>query len=69
MNNLDLEYLRPGGSIGSFILLTGVLFTIMTLYVFSNVGSNADSMMDKKRKDAKKKERERKISRLYPEQR
>ncbi len=66
MNNLDLEYLRPGGSIGSFILLIGVLFTIMNLYVFSNVGLNADSMMDKKRKAAKKKERERKISRLYP---
>tara|TARA_Y100001968_G_C19335226_1_gene706491 strand:- start:727 stop:942 length:216 start_codon:yes stop_codon:yes gene_type:complete len=65
-SSLNLEYLSPTGSIGIFVLIIGVIVTVVCLYVFYNVSSDSDSMLDLKRKKEARKIQQEKIARLYP---
>tara|TARA_Y100001968_G_scaffold209348_1_gene192434 strand:- start:1259 stop:1501 length:243 start_codon:yes stop_codon:yes gene_type:complete len=64
--SFNFEYLRPTGSVGLLVLITGIIFTGMTLVVFIKVGKDEDSIEDKKRKRLKNEEQIRKIAKLYP---
>ena len=64
--NLNLDYLSPSGFIGIIILLIGILFTLMTFYVFYKVTTDdTPSINSKKALDLKEEQKE-KIARLYP---
>ena len=66
-DKLNLDYLSPTGSVGIFVLLIGILFTFTIFYfVFFKLGTNDDSIEDKRRKERQKKDQELKIQRLYP---
>ena len=65
--SLGLEFLAPQGGVGLFILVTGLIFSLLMFYVgyisiremYSNksVSSTAQRMTDQKKK----------IARLYPQ--
>ncbi len=65
--NLNFEYLSPTGSIGILITILGIIFTIMTIFVFINIRNDEDSSDDIKRKKAAREEQLKKIERLYPQ--
>ena len=65
--SLNLDFLSPTGSVGFLVLLVGIVVTTVTFYVFYNVSSDVDSVLDKNRKLEAKKTQDRKIARLYPE--
>ena len=65
--SLGLEFLAPQGVLGLFILVTGLIFSVMMLYVgyisvremYSNENMNLKAQKLKKQQE--------KIARLYPQ--
>tara|TARA_Y100001968_G_C19224922_1_gene651577 strand:+ start:470 stop:700 length:231 start_codon:yes stop_codon:yes gene_type:complete len=66
ISSLGLDLLRPNGGIGFLLLITGIFVTVISLYVFYNVISDVDSVLDKQRKKEAKDLQKEKILRLYP---
>ncbi len=66
ISSLGLDFLRPNGGIGFVLLITGIFVTVISLYVFYNVISDVDSVLDKQRKKEAKDLQKEKILRLYP---
>ena len=48
------------------ILIIGILFTSMTMYVFINVSTNQESLSEKKARIIKREQQLKKIASLYP---
>ena len=67
-SSLNVDFLSPTGSVGFVVLIVGIVVTAVTIYVFYNVISDVDSFRDKTRKTEAKKIQEKKIARLYPQQ-
>ena len=65
-NSLGVEFLSPTGSVGIFVLITGIIFTSMIGYVFYMSIFNIDSKEDTKIKEEKRKQQLIRISKLYP---
>ena len=59
-NSLGYESLAPTQPLGILILVIGVIFTSMIIFIFLNVSKNKDSSMDRKRKEEAKKEQSKK---------
>tara|TARA_B100000579_G_C22743380_1_gene810243 strand:- start:264 stop:479 length:216 start_codon:yes stop_codon:yes gene_type:complete len=63
---LGLDFLSPSAPLGFIILFIGIIFTVVTFYVFINASTNQESLSEKKSRINKENEQKRKISRLYP---
>ena len=65
-SSLGYDYLSPGKPLGLFILIIGILFTMIICYIFVNVNRNIDSLADKKSKEKQYLKQQESIARLYP---
>ena len=61
---LGFDYLSPSEPIGMLLLLTGILFTVGIIYIFSTL--DKDSLDEAKRKKNQREAQQQKIKRLYP---
>ncbi len=65
--DIDVNIFSPSQPIGIFILLFGIIFSSIILYILYSVSTNKESIDDKnirKKKEFKQKE---KISKLFPQ--
>ena len=68
-NLTKLEYLSPTGFIGLWILVIGLIFTMIIFYfVFFKLNEDNYSYEDKERNYQKKEIQKREIARLYPKE-
>ena len=65
--SLGLESLSPSGVLGAFILLAGIIFSLMMFYVGYLSISDMYSRETKYARDEKMKKQKEKIARLYPQ--
>jgi len=63
---LDLKIFSPSEPIGILILLLGLLFTSMILYIIYAVSINKESLEDKKIRTKKESLQQEKIGKLFP---
>ena len=63
---LDLKILSPTEPIGIFILILGLMFTIMIFYIIYAVSTNKESLEDKKIRTKKEYLQKEKIGKLFP---
>ena len=66
---LDLKILSPTEPIGIFILILGLIFTIMIFYIIYAVSTNKESLEDKKIRTKKESLQKEKIGKLFPKKR
>ena len=62
----DLKILSPTEPIGILILFLGLIFTVMIFYIIYAVGTNKESLEDKKIRTKKKFLQQEKIGKLFP---
>ena len=60
------ELFAPNQPLGVLILVIGLCFTAMIIFIFINVNQNNDSRVDRIKKKLAKEEQLQKIARLYP---
>ena len=65
-SSLDLKVLSPTEPIGILILVLGLLFTSMILYIIYAVSINKESLEDKKIRTKKESLQQEKIGKLFP---
>ena len=63
---LDLKIFSPTEPIGIFILILGLMFTIMIFYIIYAVSTNKESLEDKKIRTKKETLQKEKIGKLFP---
>ena len=64
--SVDLKIFSPSEPIGILILLLGLLFTSMILYIIYAVSINKESLEDKKIRTKKEFLQQEKIGKLFP---
>ena len=64
--DIDLKIFSPSEPIGILILLLGLLFTSMILYIIYAVSINKESLEDKKIRTKKEVIQQEKIGKLFP---
>ena len=63
---IDLKIFSPSEPLGILILLLGLLFTSMILYIIYAVSINKESLEDKKIRTKKESLQQEKIRKLFP---
>ena len=63
---LDLKIFSPGEPLGILILLLGLIFTVMILYIIYAVSTNKESIEDVKIRTRKETLQQEKIGKLFP---
>ena len=68
-NLFNLKYFSPTGFIGFWILLIGLIFTMVVFYfVFFKLNEDNYSYKDRERNFQEKEKQKKKIARLYPKE-
>ncbi len=65
-SNIDVNIFSPTGPVGIVILLCGLIFSGLVLYVIYAVSTDKESIEDRKIRDRKKLIQIEKINRLFP---
>ena len=65
-SNIDVKIFSPNQPIGILILLLGLIFTGMILYIIYSVSNNKESINDKKIRKKKEFLQTEKIEKLFP---
>jgi len=65
-SSLDLKIFSPSEPIGIFILILGLLFSVMIFYIIYAVSTNKESLEDKKIRTKKESLQKEKIGKLFP---
>ena len=63
---IDLKIFGPGEPLGIFILLLGLIFTVLIFYIIYAVSTNKESLEDKKIRTKKEFLQKEKIGKLFP---
>ena len=63
---LDLKIFSPSEPIGILILILGLIFTSMIIYIIYAVSTNKESLEDKKIRTKKEILQQEKIGKLFP---
>ena len=63
---LDLKIFSPSEPLGILILLLGLIFTVMILYIIYAVSTNKESIEDVKIRTRKETLQQEKIGKLFP---
>ena len=65
-SGLDIKIFSPSEPIGILILILGLIFTAMILYIIYAVSTNKESLEDKKIRTKKETLQQEKIGKLFP---
>ena len=65
-SSLDLKIFSPSEPIGIFILILGLIFSVMIFYIIYAVSTNKESLEDKKIRTKKEILQKEKIGKLFP---
>ena len=65
-SGLDIKIFSPSEPIGILILILGLIFTAMILYIIYAVSTNKESLEDKKIRTKKESLQKEKIGKLFP---
>ena len=63
-NSLGLDFFSPNEPLGQLILIIGVLFTSLIIYIFININKPSES--ERKRQEIENSRQQNKINSLYP---
>ena len=67
-SGIDLNIFSPTEPIGIFILLVGLIFSVMIFYIIYAVSTNKESIEDKKIRTEREFIQQKKISKLFPKE-
>ena len=68
-SNIDVKIFSPNQPIGIFIILIGIFFTGIIIYIIYAVSNNKESINDKKIRKKKEFLQNEKIEKLFPKRR
>ena len=63
---LNLKIFSPSEPLGIFILVLGLIFSVMIFYIIYAVSTNKESLEDKKIRSKKESLQQEKIGKLFP---
>ncbi len=66
---LNLKIFSPSEPLGIFILVLGLIFSVMIFYIIYAVSTNKESLEDKKIRTKKENLQQEKIGKLFPKKR
>ena len=65
-SNIDVQIFSPNQPIGIVIILIGLIFTGVIIYIIYSVSNNKESINDKKIRKKKESLQKEKIEKLFP---
>ena len=68
-SNIDVKIFSPNQPIGIFIILIGLIFSGIIIYIIYSVSNNKESINDKKIRKKKEFLQKEKIEKLFPKRR
>ena len=68
-SNIDVKIFSPNEPIGIFIILIGLIFSSIIIYIINSVSNNKESINDKKIRRKKEFLQNEKIEKLFPKRR
>ncbi len=68
-SNIDVKIFSPNQPIGIVIILIGLIFSGIIIYIIYSVSNNKESINDKKIRKKKEFQQKEKIEKLFPKRR